>query len=197
MRIEKLELNKIKITVFPIDLNDMNISIKSLKPDSPQLHNFLFNIMERIKKETGFNPYSGRIVVEASPIGDCVELIVTKLSEQKTDEKPQKAVRNIRATIKNPKQKNVVYCFETFDDFCSCISVVWNSLSKTSAYYVIGSRHILSVPENNSKHHIIKEFASGTDRRRLSKTFLDEHATLVASGEELLSMAEGISELYK
>ena len=192
-----LELNKIKITVFPIDLNDMNISIKSLKPDSPQLHSFLFNIMEKIKKETGFNPYSGRIVVEASPIGDCVELIVTKLSEQKIEEKPNKSVKKVRAVIKKPKQKNIVYSFENFDDFCGCLAVVWNSLSKMAAYYVIGSRHILSVPESNSKQHIIQEFATGADRRKLSKSFLDEHATLVASGEELLNMAKGINELYK
>lgn len=196
MRIEKLELNKIKITVFPVDLNDMNINIKSLKPDSPQLHTFLFNIMEKIKKETGFNPYSGRIVVEASPMGECVELIVTKLGGETVGVIPRKK-KNVRAYIKNPKKKATVYCFDTFDDLCRCLAAVSNDIKEDSEYYRINGTHILLMAEEGfGDNPLIREFAYAADRRKLSKSFLSEHGTLVSKGEALIGMAKGIAELY-
>ena len=97
MKIEKIEANKIKVSLSELDLIDMNINVKSLTPDSPRLHNFLYEIMEKVKAETGFNPYSGQVVVEATPHDDGITLTVTKLV---LDEVPVKKRRpkNIRVS---------------------------------------------------------------------------------------------------
>ena len=63
VQIEKENSNKIKVTLQPLDLREMNISIENLKPNSPQLNRFLYEIMEKVREETGFNPYNGQIVV--------------------------------------------------------------------------------------------------------------------------------------
>ena len=51
MQIEKETSNKIKIILKAIDLEEMNVSVESLQKSSPELHDFLHEIMERIQKE--------------------------------------------------------------------------------------------------------------------------------------------------
>ncbi|MGN0107001.1 MAG: adaptor protein MecA, partial [Hominilimicola sp.] len=49
MRIEKLNNDKIKVTLTASDLINLNIDVKQLEPDSQELHTFLFHIMETIR----------------------------------------------------------------------------------------------------------------------------------------------------
>ena len=70
MRIEKLNKDKIKVTLTTAELINLDIDVKRLSPDSKELHTFLFHIMETIREETGFNPYNGQVVVEATPSQD-------------------------------------------------------------------------------------------------------------------------------
>lgn len=195
MRIEKLECNKIKVTVFPVDLIDMNINMKSLKPDSPQLHSFLSGIMEKIKEETGFNPYSGRTVVEASPIGDCIVLTVTKVTDSDDNFKiiPKK---KIRAVLKNKKTQTGIYFFETFDDMCGAVCLLCEeTLLGASLYKIEGRFAISALKMMESESVMMSEFSSGNDCHTLAGDFLLEHAQLVASGEKLVLMVEGIKKL--
>lgn len=195
MRIEKLECNKIKVTVFPVDLIDMNINMKSLKPDSPQLHSFLSGIMEKIKEETGFNPYSGRTVVEASPVGDCIVLTVTKMTDNDDNFKTTPK-RKIRAVLKNKKTQPRVYFFETFDDMSDAVCLLCEETLLRASLYKIEDRFAISVSKMiESESIMISEFSSGNDYHSLAGDFLLEHAQLVASGEKLVSMAEGIKKL--
>ena len=197
MRIEKLKCNKIKVTVFPVDLIDMNINMKSLKPDSPQLHSFLSGIMEKIKEETGFNPYSGRTVVEASPIGDCMVLTVTKMSDDDENFKISPK-RKIRAVLKNKKTENGVYFFETFDDMCGAVCLLCEETLLDAKLYKIEGRFAISgLKMRESEGVMISEFSSGNDCHSLAGDFLFEHAELIASGEKLAAMAEGIKNLFR
>lgn len=196
VRIEKLELNKIRVTVYPVDLTDMNINIKTLRPDSPQLHTFLFKVMERVKRETGFNPYSGQIVVEASPAGDCMELTVTKLCKNNAHEVEAKKVKRIKAVLKKPQNKNTVYSFASFEDLCDAIVNLHPEVLKNSSCYEIEGNYVLSLSNVSQREHLLlKEFVCDFDNTSLSKKFLEEHATLIAENESLLSMAEGICAL--
>ena len=198
MRIEKLELNKIKVTIYPVDLCDMNINIKALKPDSPQLHTFLFKVMEKVKKETGFNPYSGQIVVEASPMGECVELTVTKISDKKPSSIDKKKIKRVRARIKTNNIKNAVYCFGTFDDLCTALIRISEETLKKASAYEIENTYVLGVSDIPLNEHILlKEFINDFEANTLTVKFLDEHAKLIAKGEKLVSMTNGLKKLYK
>lgn len=53
MRIEKLNKDKIKVTLTTAELINLDIDVKRLSPDSKELHTFLFHIMETIREETG------------------------------------------------------------------------------------------------------------------------------------------------
>ena len=80
MQIEKLEENKIRVILTTADLLNMNIDINSLGKESVELNKFLFNIMERVKEETDFNPYGGQVLMEAMPMGDDgISIMVSKV----------------------------------------------------------------------------------------------------------------------
>lgn len=51
MRIEKLNKDKIKVTLTTAELINLDIDVKRLSPDSKELHTFLFHIMETIRKK--------------------------------------------------------------------------------------------------------------------------------------------------
>lgn len=199
LRIEKLEFNKVKVTVYPFDLANMNISVNNLKPDSPQLHSFLFKVMERVKKETGFNPYSGQIVVEASPEGECIILTVTRVSDNQTTPVKKVNPKRIRASIKEEKSKEIVYYFDDFDVFCKAFTHLSEETVKKASYYNIKNSHALLIKSTNETEHIfLREFSNSyEDNNSLSEMFLEEHSQKHIKNEEILSMYIGVKELYK
>ncbi len=197
MRIEKLEFNKIKVTVFPVDLIDMNVSMKNLRPDSPQLHSFLSDIMEKIKEETGFNPYSERTVVEASPVGDCMVLTVTKICEKK-ESSDRGAKKNVRAVLKKKTHKKRVYFFESFDDMCEAICQISDETLVNSICYELQNKYAFAAAMDSEKEiGIMREFSSSCDVHYLASDFLGEHGRVIAEGEKLVNMARGIRGLIK
>lgn len=195
MRIEKLEFNKIKVTIYPVDLMDMNINIKNLKPDSPQLHSFLSEVMEKIKEETGFNPYSERTVVEASPVGDCMVLTVTTFSDRNENLKSS-AKRKVKAVLKNKVNRNNIYFFESFDDMCDAISLLSDDSLMCSSLYKIENNFAISISSiRENEAFLMREFATNRDTHSLASEFLNEHAQLIAEGKKLVSMVNGIKRL--
>lgn len=195
MKIERLEFNKIRVTIYPVDLIDMDITIESLRPDSPQLHDFLSGIMEKIKKETGFNPYSKRTMIEASPYDDCVVLTVTTLRKNSDSDSPT-AKKRIKAVAKSKKRKCNVFVFDNFDHMCGAIIHFSDNSLTSGTLYKIEKRYAVSLPHiEDSEAVIMREFALSHDKSPLSGDFLNEHAEIIANGESLLSLANGIKEL--
>ena len=203
MRIEKIEFNKIKVTVSKMELSNMNINIKNLKPDSPVLHNFLFRIMERVKKETDFNPYTGQIVVEALPTNDSIVLTVTKISEEKPTSKvitkDNIKTKKIRAVVKEKKSADIsVFYFNDFETLCQAIIHLSHTAIKSASYYKSENYHALTIQDPSHKDILIlKEFTDNFElNNALAEHFLQEHCVLTISGDELINMADGISRLY-
>lgn len=202
VRIEKIEFNKIKVTVSEIDLNNMNINIKNLKPDSPQLHNFLFKIMEMVKKETDFNPYTGQIVVEALPTNDSIILTVTKVSEEKpviSDiAKGRIKPKKIRAVIKEKSICSSVFYFDDFETLCNAIVHLSRRAIKTASYFKSENSYALTFEDLSNKDLLIlKEFTDNFEiNNSLAEHFLTEHSQLKISGDEFVSMADGLIKLY-
>ena len=54
MRIEKLNKDKIKVTLTTAELINLDIDVKRLSPDSKELHTFLFHIMGNDKGRNRF-----------------------------------------------------------------------------------------------------------------------------------------------
>lgn len=179
MRIEKLELNKIKITLHIEDLKMYNINARKITPDSPELHTFLCEIMKIVQSETNFNPFDGQVVVEATPDGDGLILMLSKIPAQKP------RVSRLKAIKKAPDKKNYVYIFselgqleiffKAFPDF---------DTSKAKLYSINDLYCIVSEVYD-------RRFAEFCDiqKKNIHISFVEEHGKLIAQGEALAETA--------
>ena len=183
LKIEKIEMNKIKVTLSALDLIDMNISVKSLTPDSPVLH----GLMEMVKAETGFNPYSGQVMVEATPSDDGIILMVTKISEEK-----KKKPKNIRVAGHRSASK-ITYRFRHFENICRLFEISEPKKFENASLYEYMDNFYIVIPKDRVAG--MSEFGDARGNVTLSESFLDEHGKLHAKGKKLVSMAEGVKGL--
>lgn len=200
MRIERLKGNRVRVTVTAADLMGLNINIEQLRPNSKELHAFLFNIMETIKEETDFNPYNGQVVVEAMPSSDGISIIVSKIHEGavKTPIKAKGRIKSVTPHIK--KSPPGIFFFEEMDDLCGALVRLEESVLLKSKLYKSDKGYFFILPNAarfSNACGVLAEFSQRQIRRTLQEKFICEHYTPIANAESLVTMAEGIKKLYK
>lgn len=175
MRIEKLEFNKVKITLFSEDLQMYNINVKKINPDSPELHTFLCEMMKIVSSQTNFNPFDGQVIVEATPSEDGLVLMLSKIDENVPAPKRIKAVKK--------KRKEYICHFESFNALGDFFKAN-NQELKNAAVYAIGEEFYLAYHSDKPILRI-KEFCEIGQSSGLGRHYLDEHGRLIADGEKL------------
>ncbi len=206
MQIEKLEENKIQVTLTTADLSNMNIDINSLSSESVELNAFLFHIMERVKEETGFNPYGGQVLMEAMPLGDDgISILVSKIHTGRITRTQYKRLRAVRARETadaedmDPSAKADVFYIETFDDVCAALTQIGYKTLAVSALYRVESMYgflAVKTPKTARDVEMLSEFACRQSYYPLQEVYIREHGELIASGKRLVSMAKGVRDLY-
>lgn len=199
MKIEKLTDNKIKVTLTTTDLINLNIDVERLSPDSKELHSFLFSIMETIREETGFNPYSGQVVVEAMPSRDGMSITVSRIQmkSKKISRDEFNSATSVKAKIKKSSLMDIFY-FDSFNDLCTALGEVsMNDLADASLYQ-INSTYCFAV-KDDAEHiacrSVMSEFSGGHSVSSAPITYIKEHGKLIAKGIELVHMTENIKHL--
>ena len=181
MRIEKLNKDKIKVTLTTAELINLDIDVKRLSPDSKELHTFLFHIMETIREETGFNPYNGQVVVEATPSQDGISILVKRLN---------KGIKELGTEC--------VFYFETFNDMCGAISEMDKSILSKASLFKLNKTYCILIRNDNENMrgiNVIREFTERMSIYPLQNEYIKEHALLVAKGQKLVEMAENVKRL--
>jgi negative regulator of genetic competence, sporulation and motility len=196
MQIRKIDFNKVQVLITAVDLMTFDMDMESLRPNSPALHTFLFEIMDKIQSETGFNPNNGQIIIEAAQAGgESIMLTVTKLARNNTGKHlSRKQIKNIKAVARQPKKSVSVYAFESFDDVRSLLGRVRADALSGGGLYELEGVYYLEVylTSADRSHPLIEEYALERDASELSAAFLTEHAKTLAQGEKLVALAKGI-----
>ena len=117
MKFEKLNENKIRITLTIQDLAEKEIDFHVFMSNSAEAQDVLLDMLEQAKKETGFDPEDYNLKVEALVMADTNFIFtITKLPPE---EKSKISKRKFTVKRKNivPSSTQAVYCFNSFDDF--------------------------------------------------------------------------------
>lgn len=194
MKIERFENDKIKVSITNAELLLYNIDEGGVNPSSPRLHKFLFDVMENIKEETGFNPYSGQVVVEAVQDSGGITLFISKLKTVSTPKKiVPKNIKGIKATKRIHKNR---YLFESFDNLCAAFKLAdEKDLEKGSLYKFQNKWYVVCPSGEGNIHSLFSEYCDYLGEIVHGETFLKEHGTLLAENEKLISMVKGIKTL--
>lgn len=201
MKIEKLSTDKIKVTVSTDDFINLDIDVNDLSPNSEELHSFLFHIMETIRARTGFNPYTGQVVVEATPMREGMTIVVSKI---KSDEKKRKITKRditrgvtVKARLKKDR-RSTVFFFDSFDDMSASLCLLDREEVEASELYKYNGGYaiITSFPTDRQKGlNVLREFSGRVASSKVMSVFTREHGTFVAKGNALWEMTENIRNL--
>lgn len=202
MRIERLTDNRIKVTLTTADLMHLDINIEQLTPDSKELHTFLFHIMETIREETDFNPYSGQVVVEATPSSEGISILVSKMQkkEKHITREQFENISSVKPKVRKRKNTLAAYYFNDFENMCSALSMLQPEALKVGSLFRQGNRYYIFIKNEKcfeKSMNILSEFAKRGLLTAIQELHIREHWTMLAEGDKLVSMAEGIAELEK
>lgn len=188
MQIEKLNENKIRITLNLEDLKEKNIDLHSFMSSSIESQNLFYDMLDKAEREIGFKTKDYKLMIEALaiPEGNFI-LTVTRFLPEKEEKKKLKVKR------KNicPEDSLSIYMFNTFDDyleFCNYIQKYLNSntytqLEKTSLYQY-NSKYYLCITNINldnfkTIHCSIIEFATYITNSSLFERKLIEYGKVI------------------
>jgi len=188
LQIEKLNENKIRITLNLEDLKEKNIDLHSFMSSSIESQNLFYDMLDKAEREIGFKTKDYKLMIEALaiPEGNFI-LTVTRFLPEKEEKKKLKVKR------KNicPEDSLSIYMFNTFDDyleFCNYIQKYLNSntytqLEKTSLYQY-NSKYYLCITNINldnfkTIHCSIIEFATYITNSSLFERKLIEYGKVI------------------
>lgn len=172
MRIKKISNDKIVVQLTDTDLAYFDLDVGECVPKAADLHKFLFEVMELVQTETGFDPYhGGQVVVEATASANGMSLIISKIKsgKQQISREDFSRIKNIRvksskgdesiedkeisdlvgklgiARKKNHKKdsKNTVFVFDNFSDFETAVCMIGNADFSQASLYREGARYAL------------------------------------------------------
>lgn len=108
LKIKKLSSDLIAVFLSEQDIIEYDIDISDKIPRSDELHRFLFEIMEVVREETGFDPYhGGQVVVEASPTSTGLNLLISKIKTKKKSKMTRERFEKVKkVSVVNRKDKD-------------------------------------------------------------------------------------------
>lgn len=194
MKFEKLNENKIRITLNTQDLAEKHIDFHSFMSNSKESQNLFLDMLDEAEKKVGFVTKDYKIRIEALAVSDG-DFIITITRFNKNIDNDVKPLRNKQVRIKrknlNINSNHLIYKFNSFEDFCDFshfISKLCNisSVAKNVVLYFYKDTYYLCFSNINTEYEKIKllytlitEFATYVDNSELFKEKLNERGKIV------------------
>lgn len=193
MKIEKINENKIRVTISLSDLEERNIDLGSLNYNSPAAQELFWDMMEQAEMQFGFDTADSQLCIEAMPDSDEGFIVtITKLDDDGDFESIQKYIKNkfTKKELRNKKKSRklysalVVYSFDNFEDLCLLskkIQPVYTGDSTLyklkSVYYLVMTRNTLCLSNPKVFDTILCEYGTKVTNSALYEGYLSEYAT--------------------
>lgn len=218
MKIRKISCNEIMVFLSNEDLEFFEIGPDDIRPQSSELHKFLFVLMETVQDETGFDPYHGQVVVEAVPAKNGLHITISKTGEKsrRISKKDFRRATGVRATANKSqyykmlkggesesrrqtadKKPYVMFIFESFTEMEQAVSFMSDQELLKSELYRQDKRYALisKIRSGDRCANMLSEFATHSSRSRLLINDIREGWRLVAENDELTAMASAIRSM--
>ena len=192
MKIEKLNDNKLKITISIDDLEDKNIDLYSFMHNSQETQDLFWDLLNKAERECGFNVDNSMIYVEATTTGGGnFTLIVTKTNEKPAFINSQSSKRkNIKLKRKATPLQNVenIYEFENFDDICEFAKMIDNTNVLDNSLYSMNGKYYLKA--SNITCNNILEYANVCASPKMVEAKLNEYGKIIIDNYALQTISK-------
>lgn len=201
MKFEKLNENKIRITLTMQDLNEKHIDFHSFMSNTLESQDILLDMLEEAKKETGFDPENFNLKIEALATADTNFIFtITKINPEIEKEKTSKKKFTIKRKSIFPSSTQAIYRFRSFEDFCDFlqflkendlfhyIKQVADSISlyryKENYYLLLNQIHLKTF-DNQKFYTCITEFAKHITNSKVFASKLKEYGNIIMQDHAL------------
>ena len=202
MKIERLNENKLKITLSLDDLKERNIDLQSFIYNSPESQDLFWDMMNEAEREYGFDVNESMIYVEASSNSSGLfTLIVTKTDEPnfigQAKQKANLKKKNFKLKRKavNINTPKALYSFESFDDICDFCKTIDISKAGKNSLYKLDSDYYLEI-ENSNFNHII-DFASPAKNYETTIGKINEYGKVIVEENALQEIGKSFVKKRK
>ncbi len=136
MKFEKVNENKIRITLSMHDLEEKDIDFHDFMSNSLETQDLFLDMLEEAEEKIGFKTRNCKVKIEALAMTeDNFILTVTKVLPDTLRKhfyvSPKKKV-NARRKSSSLQSTNLIYKFNSFDDYCNFIEFLLNNDLKDS-----------------------------------------------------------------
>ncbi len=188
MKIEKINDNKIKITLSNRELEERNLDFQSLRYNTPEAQTLFLDMMKQAEYEHGFKTANCQLFIEAASINDGQFIVtVTKLQEKSLPPIPQKRKNSLPELKVKKKQtvvnQKVVYKFDNFEEICELVKTKSIPLDIPSTLYEYNNTFFLVLIPSPKTHLLILEFGEQVKDSKIAEGFLYEHGNKIIDGE--------------
>ena len=192
MRFEKVNEDKIRITLSLEDLKKKDIDFHSFMSNSLESQDLFFDMLEEAEKEIGFvtKDYLIRIEALATAGGDFVLTVTRTLPETAKNSFKKKV--HIKRKKLDDTASQIVYSFANFEDYCSFLAFFTDNGFKAKnlakevllyeyqdVYYLVINQINLSYPDLKKLFSCTTEFATFVNHSEVFVRKLAESGKLI------------------
>lgn len=163
MKFEKVNNDKIKITLSKADLEANDIDFHSFMSNSQETQSLFLSVLDKAEKDYGFSTENYRLKVEtiATDSGTFIFTITRIQDGANTNRKKIKVSK--KPSSNNIDYSTLIYKFASFEDFCGFVDHIHNSkfpnfnrFAKSSILYSLNNIYYLIFDNVNPKYPYAK-----------------------------------------
>ncbi len=168
MKFEKLNDDKIRITLTCDDLIKKDIDFHTFMSNSLDSQDLFFDMLDEAEKQIGFVTKNYRIRIEALAVssGDFVITVTRSLPDVVKEKTPIKKKFQVKRKSSNLKANQLIYHFSSFDDFSYFMDFVnlssfdFCNIAKNIVLYNYKNTYYLVFYGVNNEHKYLKNLIS-------------------------------------
>lgn len=191
MKIEKINDNKIKITLSAKDLEERNLDFQALRYNSPEAQNLFWDMIKCAESEHGFIASNCQLFIEAASIMDGNFIVtITKMTDSRalpTIPSPKSKPTAIRVKKKQMiNSANAIIRFDKIDDLYDALLI--EELPKiNSKLYEYDKSYYLSIKPNMTQIQDFKKLVTLlSEFGNIEREFNYIESKLMEYGNELI-----------
>ena len=152
MKIEKLNEDKIRITLNLDDLAENHIDFHTFMSNSIESQELFLTMLDKAEREVGFVTDDYRVMIEAlaTTTGNFI-LTITRLVPEKEKNVYKKKKINIKRKTRSIDLNKAIYCFNSFDEYCNYCNFLNNNILK----HLDNFADKISLYEYNTKYYLV------------------------------------------
>lgn len=191
MHIEKINDNKIKVTVNKEDVKIWNVNMKNLTENTPEAQDLFWFALRQAEKDVDFKVGTSQLLVEAHPLNsDGFIMIISKVDEKTNvldllegNRKVSQGQMEIKIKRRTRKSQLVnIFRFEDFEDLCRCTEQIKDTFSGHSALFKYREGFYLNLtPYDNMNffetENLLLEYSKRVPASLITEGILKEHGT--------------------